>query len=236
MPPPSRRPVVIEIIARSGSKRLKDKNIRPLNGLPLMAYSILVAKSIPGVDMVMVNTDSPDYAAIAKEFGAEVPFLRPAHLAEDATPMSALLSYTQQFLMDQFGYWPRSVNPFVKLIQLLPTTPFRNVEKMTEYIERMHFSPLVKTYVRTDTTPDKLFFQEETAVPMTDVFNKRMLHQSFFKPLSNFMGYTYPYPSFQQCYIQLDNIYEMIDIDSDNDFRVAEMVVQNDLYDFGVSI
>jgi len=64
------------ITARSGSKGLKDKNIKLLNGLPLMAYSIKAALDSGMYSHVMVSTDSPEYARIAMEHGAEVPFLR----------------------------------------------------------------------------------------------------------------------------------------------------------------
>ena len=64
------------IPARSGSKGLKNKNIRELNGKPLLAYSIEVAKASSLFDEIMVSTDSEKYAEISKSFGANVPFLR----------------------------------------------------------------------------------------------------------------------------------------------------------------
>ena len=64
------------IIARSGSKGLKDKNIRLLNGKPLLAYTIEAALQSGCFEEVMVSTDSRNYAKIAKEYGANVPFLR----------------------------------------------------------------------------------------------------------------------------------------------------------------
>ena len=70
------------IPARSGST-LKDKNIRPLLRRPLMAWAIKAAKQSRMVDRVIVSTDSEKYAEIARKYGAEVPFLRPAPLAED---------------------------------------------------------------------------------------------------------------------------------------------------------
>lgn len=66
------------IPARSGSKRLKDKNIRPFNGVPLVAYSIEAALKSKMFDEVVVSTDSEEYAAISKEYSAQVPFLRSA--------------------------------------------------------------------------------------------------------------------------------------------------------------
>ena len=72
------------IPARSGSKGLPDKNIKLLNGTPLMAYTILAAINSNEFDEVMVSTDSPQYAQIAKEYGAKVPFLRSAETSCDS--------------------------------------------------------------------------------------------------------------------------------------------------------
>ena len=71
------------IPARSGSKGLKDKNIKLLKGKPLLAYTVESALNAGVFDCVHVSTDSEEYAAIAREYGAEVPFLRDAKLASD---------------------------------------------------------------------------------------------------------------------------------------------------------
>ena len=73
------------IPARSGSKGLKDKNIRLLDGKPLLAYTIEAALKSKCFDTVMVSTDSKKYAKIAREYGAEVPFLRNAETSQDNT-------------------------------------------------------------------------------------------------------------------------------------------------------
>ncbi len=77
-------PVVYAFIfARGGSKGLPRKNIRPLAGKPLIAYSIEIAKQIPQVQRIIVSTDDAEIAAVAKDWGAEVPFMRPKELASD---------------------------------------------------------------------------------------------------------------------------------------------------------
>ena len=70
--------VLAIIPARSGSKSVKDKNIRLIDGKPMIAYSIEHAQKAECIDRVIVSTDSEEYAAIAREYGAETPFLRPA--------------------------------------------------------------------------------------------------------------------------------------------------------------
>ena len=72
------------IPARSGSKGVKDKNIRLLNGIPLMAYTIEAAITSGIFEEIMVSTDSVEYAEIAKSYGASVPFLRSEVNAEDS--------------------------------------------------------------------------------------------------------------------------------------------------------
>ena len=72
------------IPARSGSKGLKDKNIRNLNGRPLLAWTIDAAVRSGEFDEIMVSTDSGAYAEIARRYGADVPFLRSAETASDS--------------------------------------------------------------------------------------------------------------------------------------------------------
>lgn len=98
-------PHVVAIIpARGGSKGLPGKNIRLLAGKPLIAYSIEAAKASPYVDRVLVSTDDPEIASIAKQWGAEVPFLRPADLAEDLTPTEPVLKHAVEWLEAHGGY------------------------------------------------------------------------------------------------------------------------------------
>ena len=78
--------VVAFIFARGGSKGLPGKNIRLLNGKPLIAWSIEHALNVKRIDRVIVSTDSEEIAKVAKQYGAEVPFIRPAELATDDSP------------------------------------------------------------------------------------------------------------------------------------------------------
>lgn len=86
--------IVALIPARAGSKRVPDKNIRPLAGHPLIAYTIAAALESKIFSDVIVSTDSENYADIAKYYGAEVPFLRPEGLAGDQSPDIEWLAYT----------------------------------------------------------------------------------------------------------------------------------------------
>ena len=86
------------IAARAGSKGLKNKNILKLNGKPLIAYSIQHALRSKFITKVIVSTDSPKIAKIAKKYGAEVPFLRPKKLAQDNSSINKAFEHAILFL------------------------------------------------------------------------------------------------------------------------------------------
>lgn len=77
---------VAGIFARGGSKGVPGKNIKPLCGKPLIGWSIEAAKAVPAIDRVIVSTDDDAIAAVARQFGADVPFMRPSELAQDTSP------------------------------------------------------------------------------------------------------------------------------------------------------
>lgn len=106
------------IPARSGSKGVKDKNIRLLHGKPLIAYSIEAAIESGVMDAVVVSTDSERYADIAREYGAEVPFLRPQTLAADKTLASEYIVYTLECLL-------AAGRVYDYFVLLQPTSPLR---------------------------------------------------------------------------------------------------------------
>jgi CMP-N,N'-diacetyllegionaminic acid synthase len=95
--------VVAIIPARGGSKGLPGKNIKPLAGKPLLGYAIESAKAASLVDRIVVTTDSEAIAKVAKDFGAEVPFLRPSDIADDMATTEATLQHAVRWL-DEHGY------------------------------------------------------------------------------------------------------------------------------------
>lgn len=101
--------VVAIIPARSGSKGVKDKNIRLLNGHPMIAYTIAAAKLSKSVDRIIVSTDSEKYAEIARKYGAEVPFLRPAEISGDKATDIEFMIHAINWLYENEGsvpeYW-----------------------------------------------------------------------------------------------------------------------------------
>jgi len=116
---PKKQPTIVGLIpARAGSKRVPDKNIRPLAGHPVIAYTIATALQSEIFSSVIVSTDSERYADIARYYGAEVPFLRPPELADDVSPDIEWLEHTLKKL-EESG---RSYDCFSIL---RPTSPFR---------------------------------------------------------------------------------------------------------------
>lgn len=107
------------IPARSGSKGVKNKNIRLLNGYPLIAYTIAAAKLSHKIDRVIVSTDSREYADIAVKYGAEVPFLRPAEISGDTSTDCDLIMHAINWFYKNEGTVPEF------FAHLLVTCPFR---------------------------------------------------------------------------------------------------------------
>lgn len=120
--------IVALIPARGGSKGIKNKNIVPLCGKPLIAYTIEAAKNATSLDHVIVSTDSPEIAEIARKCGAEVPFLRPAELSGDETPMLDVVQHALEWCEKGFGH-----NKAVVLLQ--PTSPLRKAKHIDEAVE-----------------------------------------------------------------------------------------------------
>ena len=89
------------IPARGGSKRIPRKNIRPFRGRPMIAWSIEAARASGCFDRILVSTDDEQIAAVARSHGAEVPFLRPAHLADDHATTQAVVMHAVQWCEQQ---------------------------------------------------------------------------------------------------------------------------------------
>lgn len=107
------------IFARGGSKGVPGKNIRPLGGKPLIAWSIEQALAVRRIERVVVSTDSPEIADVARAFGAEVPFMRPSHLAQDDSPEWLAWRHALEYLRNQEGALPDT------MVSIPTTAPLR---------------------------------------------------------------------------------------------------------------
>lgn len=223
------------IPARSGSKGLKDKNIRMINGKPLMAYSIEAAAESGVFDTVHVSTDSEQYATVAREYGAEVPFLREAKLASDtATTWDAVRFVLREY--EKRGFC------FDTVTVLQPTSPLRTVADIQgayDYFQRkdanmissvceMDHSPLWSNTLPEDMSmrdfeDEKLAFLPRQNLPTYyrengAIYILRTAHLFF-------AGNIYK----DQCYAYLMDRKHSIDIDKELDFLIAETILKQNL-------
>lgn len=143
------------IPARGGSKGLPGKNIKLLNGKPLIAYAIEEALKSKYIDRVIVTTDSDEIAEIAKEYGADVPFKRPDELSSDTASALDVYLHALEFIMEEQD------KKIDKFMVLLPTAPMRTYEHINKAVEFF--------YDRKATT---LISVKEAETPITWYMNK----------------------------------------------------------------
>lgn len=117
------------IPARGGSKGIKNKNIINLAGRPLISYAIRALKKSRLVDKIICTTDSQQIAKVAKKYGAEVPFLRPAELAQDNSPVYPALVHAVKKIEELQGYWP----DYIVMVQ--PTYPLVQAEQIDKAVQ-----------------------------------------------------------------------------------------------------
>lgn len=125
---------VAVIPARGGSKRIPRKNIRAFNGKPILAYSIEAALECGCIDRLIVSTDDPEIAEVARAYGAEAPFDRPRELADDQTHIDAVLRHALRWAMDQ-GDAPEFA------CCLFATAPFLTAGALREGLTRLVHAP-----------------------------------------------------------------------------------------------
>lgn len=142
------------IPARAGSKTIRDKNILDFRGKPLFCHSIDHAKASSLITRCIVSTDSEEYASIAREAGAEVPFLRPPELATDDALDHGAFLHALQWLEEHESYKPAIV------VHLRPTTPIRNPEHIDKAIQLLIDHPeadAVRSVIPAKETPYKMW-------------------------------------------------------------------------------
>lgn len=117
--------------ARGGSKGIPRKNILPINGKPLIAYTIEAAKGSKYINKTVVSTDDKEIADISKKFGAEIPCLRPSELADDNSSTIDCIIHMVKFLQEKQNYFP----DYVCILQC--TSPLRNYSDIDGALEKL---------------------------------------------------------------------------------------------------
>ncbi|MDP3794500.1 MAG: acylneuraminate cytidylyltransferase family protein [bacterium] len=233
-------PKVLGIVgARSGSKSIPHKNIRALLGKPLLAWIIEAAKRSPYVTRLILSTDSPEYAAIGRQYGAETPFLRPAEFASDTATDMDYLSHAASWLETNEGWVPDII------LRLPPTSPLCATESINACIEHL-INDSEATSARTITTapkhPYKLWqIQGEQLLPfipkeVTGFAEPSGMARQFYSPAA--------YSHVDVIAVRRDTLMEhglltgpkvryhvlkkedAIDIDTEHDFLLAEILLK----------
>lgn len=144
-------PRILAVIpARGGSKRLPGKNVLPLARKPLIVWTIEAARGARYLSRVIVSTDDPEIAQLARACGVEVPFVRPPELASDTASSLDVITHALQSLQEQ------SETPFDYVMTLQPTSPLRTSEDIDSAIEllRDRQADAVVSVCRTDHPPE----------------------------------------------------------------------------------
>ena len=221
------------IPARSGSKGLKDKNIKLLAGKPLIAYSIDAALKSELFDTVMVSTDSEEYGEIAKNFGAEVPFLRSEETSSDtASSWDAVHEVLVQY--SKLG------KEFDTFMLLQPTSPLRDANDIKNAYKEMidknansiislcevDHSPLHCNVLPNDLSLDAFIRDEVKGKRRQDLpIYYRFNGAIYLSKVSYFMEDHNIYRN--RCFAYVMNKKNSIDIDDEFDFMVASAIIQN---------
>lgn len=168
-------PAVLALIpARSGSKGIPGKNVMPIAGKPLIAHSIAQAKAARLVTRVLVSTDDPAIADVARMHGAETPFLRPAEFAGDDSLDVEVFKHALAWLLEHEAYVPDLV------VHLRPTEPLRSPEDIDHAVEAM--------LARPDATALK-----SVSVPKQTPYKMWRLADGWLKPLLTLEGVPEPH-------------------------------------------
>lgn len=220
------------IPARAGSKGLKNKNIKLLNGKPLLAYSIETAIKSKCFDVVMVSTDSRKYASIARKYGAEVPFLRSMNNAGDE---SSSWDVVREVLE---GYY-KDGKEFDTFMLLQPTSPLRNVNNIRESyklfkekkansvvsVTEIDINPKCCYHLPKDNKLSAVLDFKEENKRRQDIKKHYTMNGAIY--LANVKVFLKTNDIYRnRCYAYIMNSKESIDIDDKIDFAVAETVLK----------
>jgi CMP-N,N'-diacetyllegionaminic acid synthase len=150
------------IPARAGSKGLPNKNILPLLCHPLISYSIKAGLDSKLINRVVVSTDSEKIAQISKDYGAEVPFIRPSKYSQDLSTDFEVFEHALNWLWENEQYKPDII------VQLRPTSPVRKIEIIDQCIEKCISSNCDSLRVVTESpiTPYKMWHIDDEHLPM----------------------------------------------------------------------
>jgi CMP-N-acetylneuraminic acid synthetase len=222
--------VLAIIPARGGSKGLPRKNLAPIGGRPLIAYTIDVALKARSMSRVIVSTDNEEIADVSRQLGAEVPFIRPAKLANDRADPSDVVRHALEWVRLR-EYQPDAV------ITLFPTHPFRTVTMVNglvkKILEGFHDVKTVKPVVL-NRVP---FFRMDAKNRLTPIPIQNNAsgdrQEIFYRPYGLFSGFLSMGNAIRGLYYhRIQDPISLIDIDSEEDRKIADAVLRKGLFNF----
>ena len=165
--------------ARGGSKGIPRKNIRNFAGWPLIAWSIAAARQAKSVTRIVVSTDDEEIAEVARQYGAQAPFLRPAEYAQDNSTDLPAFVHALKWLADHEGYKPEVV------IQLRPTSPLRQpdmVDSAVKILRDHEDADCVRGVVPAGQNPHKMWCIAQENAPMTPLLKVEGIAEPYNAP------------------------------------------------------
>lgn len=218
--------------ARGGSKRLPGKNIRLLGQKPLITWSIDIVKGIPEISHVLVSTDSPEIAQIARNAGALVPWLRPSELATDKSKSVDVAVHALDWYEFKYG----TING---VLLLQPTSPFRSRETVLRGIRLFmdkKFHPIVGVS-RSHTHPTWIFKIEkeylspfivdcDISLPSQYLSPAYIINGSFYLVSPSQLRTKRSFITERTIPLIISSEREALDIDTQWDWRIAEYIVE----------
>ncbi len=222
------------VTARGGSKRIPGKNIKLLGEIPLIVWSINVAKDIPEICDILVSTDDPEIAEVASNNGVLVPWLRPPELATDTASSVDVCLHALDWYEDR--------NAKVDgLLLLQPTSPFRSCDTVLHGIEifrNHHYHPVLGVSPATDHPMWCFKIENQVISPFIKEEMKVHLRSQDLPPAYVVNGALYlispkdlrknqSFYSDDMLPLVIDDPEEVIDIDTEWDWKVAEMIVSS---------
>lgn len=220
------------IPARSGSKGLKDKNIKELCGKPLLAYSIECAIESQKFDKIFVSTDSLEYASIAEKYGADASFLRSKHNSGDMAGSWEVVKEVVMHLEKQNEYYDR-------IMLLQPTSPLRTIEDVNQSFRLMEekeanaivsvteveHSPLWCNTLREDLCMDQFISEKYSNLPRQTLPKYYRLNGAIYLIKRDELEKEKMFRD--KCYAYIMPNERSVDIDSELDFKMAEYIISS---------
>lgn len=217
------------IPARGGSKRIPRKNIKDFCGKPMMAWSIEAAKASGMFDHIIVSTDDTEIAEVAKAWGAEVPFMRPAELANDFAGTGVVTRHAAEWALEHYGNIEFVCAIYATAAFIKPSDLISGFERMTKYNKSKCFAatrfpfPIQRALRITETGGVAMFQPEHMGTRSQDL--EPAYHdagQFYWATMQSILDGV---PTFSEAAVPLIlPRYRVQDIDTEEDWQFAEML------------